>query len=97
MNEDIKIKWLAALRSGEYQQTKEALRAEGSFCCLGVLCDIVEPDDWEHDFHRGRNSYPADALLAEYGLTRSALEPYARMNDAGESFIAIADRIEKDL
>ena len=47
MKKEIKDKWVAALRSGEYQQTKEFLATSDGFCCLGVLCDlyIKEHDD----------------------------------------------------
>ena len=45
MNPKIKAQWLAALRSGEYQQGKGALRrtiqGEEKFCCLGVLCELA--------------------------------------------------------
>jgi hypothetical protein len=34
-------KWTAALRSGKYKQGKNALQANGRFCCLGVLCEVV--------------------------------------------------------
>ena len=49
MNPEIKAQWLAALRSGEYQQTNGALRREqpdGSvgYCCLGVLCEVLAKD-----------------------------------------------------
>ncbi|CAB4143226.1 hypothetical protein UFOVP434_99 [uncultured Caudovirales phage] len=45
MNQDYKKEWLAALRSGEYEQGNLYLRRNNSedgytFCCLGVLCDI---------------------------------------------------------
>lgn len=40
MNADIKAKWVAALRSGEYKQGHEHLRVDDSYCCLGVLCDL---------------------------------------------------------
>jgi hypothetical protein len=40
MKPEIKEAWVKALRSGEYQQGKEALRIEDQYCCLGVLCDI---------------------------------------------------------
>ena len=43
MNPEVKTAWLAALRSGEYAQTKQRLRREGpdgGFCCLGVLTDL---------------------------------------------------------
>lgn len=37
---EIKQKWLTALRSGDYVQTKRFLQRDDKFCCLGVLCDI---------------------------------------------------------
>ena len=40
MNTDIKTQWIAALRSGAYQQGRGRLRAGNEFCCLGVLCDL---------------------------------------------------------
>lgn len=41
MNPEIKTRWLEALRSGRYQQTRKMLESDGKFCCLGVLCDIA--------------------------------------------------------
>lgn len=40
MNQEIKAKWLDALRSGEYKQGDSRLRVGDTFCCLGVLCDL---------------------------------------------------------
>jgi hypothetical protein len=40
MNPEIKAKWVAALRSGQYMQIKGKLTDGKGFCCLGVLCDI---------------------------------------------------------
>ena len=41
MNQEIKEKWVAALRSGEYQQGQNVLRTkDDKFCCLGVLTDL---------------------------------------------------------
>lgn len=40
MNQDIKARWVAALRSGEYAQTQMALKDSAGHCCLGVLCDL---------------------------------------------------------
>ena len=43
MNEVIKEKWCAALRSGKYKQGYTALKdIYGRYCCLGVLQDIYE-------------------------------------------------------
>jgi hypothetical protein len=42
MNPEIKAKWVAALRSGEYKQGRSKLRDEhDNYCCLGVLCDLA--------------------------------------------------------
>jgi hypothetical protein len=41
MNQEIKAKWVAALRSGEYKQGQKYLNGAGGFCCLGVLCDLA--------------------------------------------------------
>lgn len=39
--------WVAALRSGEYQQARNALAkitgGHVSYCCLGVACEIARP------------------------------------------------------
>jgi hypothetical protein len=42
MNPEYKAKWVLALRSGEYQQGHSSLRRhDDTFCCLGVLCEVV--------------------------------------------------------
>jgi len=46
MKQDVKEKWVAALRSDEYKQTKGVLRDTYGYCCLGVLCDLYGK---EHD------------------------------------------------
>ncbi len=57
MNPEVKKNWLAALRSGEYQQGKDYLHRDGSFCCLGVLTDLYLKEhklEWEAcDNHSG--------------------------------------------
>lgn len=45
MKEEIKNKWVAALRSGEYKQGNGRLRdSANGFCCLGVLCDLYSKE-----------------------------------------------------
>lgn len=44
LDPELKAKWLAALRSGEYKQGRYCLSTDNGFCCLGVLCDIVKDD-----------------------------------------------------
>jgi hypothetical protein len=37
---------VAALRSGEYTQARGRLRTKDQYCCLGVACDLMDPDSW---------------------------------------------------
>jgi hypothetical protein len=45
MNPDVKQRWVSALKSGEYQQTKNQLRNSEGFCCLGVLCELYRQEN----------------------------------------------------
>jgi hypothetical protein len=38
-------KWVKALRSGKYKQSKGSLQVYGGFCCLGVACSVFVPSD----------------------------------------------------
>lgn len=40
------IKWREELASGKYSQCQGKLRGETGYCCLGVLLDIFEPNQW---------------------------------------------------
>jgi hypothetical protein len=46
MNPEVKAKWLSALRSGNFKQTREKLTANNrqSYCCLGVLCELYRQE-----------------------------------------------------
>ena len=56
MDAGLKARWVEALRSGGYEQTHGALRLpinegdEVGYCCLGVLCNLIDPDGWDHDY-----------------------------------------------
>lgn len=41
MKAEIAEKWINALESGEYKQTKGKLQDQNGYCCLGVLCDLA--------------------------------------------------------
>ena len=49
MKKEIAQQWVAALRSGKYQQGTGALKIGDKYCCLGVLCDISDQATWEVD------------------------------------------------
>jgi hypothetical protein len=111
MDPTIKQKWLDALRSGRYKQGKLVLRsAENRFCCMGVLCDVINEAGWDESgvIRTGRYVYvgphgnkcssfiPPD--VAEAAQLDTTYEPGLTIkNDRGESFDQIADYIERAL
>lgn len=89
---------------------KDELDEDGtSFCCLGVLCDIHSKQsndcEWgEMDDYEGESSALPDMVQKWSGvITHSGFyydeaglqQNLAHKNDAGMSFIEIADIIEK--
>jgi len=110
MKPGIKTKWVAALRSGEYKQgTRQLLRGDGSFCCLGVLTDLAVKDgvgDWDHDYYPEASFLP-QRVVKWAGLdTRSPCvapswgtrEALWSLNDSSEhGFEELADLIEEQL
>jgi hypothetical protein len=109
MDPDIKAKWVAALRSGAYRQTKGKMRdGTGAMCCLGVLCDVVDPKGWTSYYgdnpmsldpqrsipHRHMASYPAQDISAKAGLSSRRSVQLSSLNDQGSTFAEIADVIE---
>jgi hypothetical protein len=106
MDAEIKTKWVKALRSGKYKQGSNYLRRGNDFCCLGVLCDIVEPDAWrpasESDHgvfcHNGGIQILSSEMRERVGgMLPIVTEPLMEMNDSGTPFPEIADYIEKSL
>lgn len=106
-----KVQWLAALRSGTYEQADSALRKfEGGkswFCCLGVACDLLDPDAWDHEpppgldiegWELGWNDLPANNV-DDLGFVNDVTgRKLAGLNDSsGMDFSEIADWIEENL
>lgn len=54
------IDWIAALRSGEYQQGQNALHGPVGYCCLGVCSVIQGIKEKDETFY-----YPNDILLSK--------------------------------
>lgn len=106
MDKAIKGKWIAALRSGKYPQGQGALNRNGSFCCLGVLCDVVEPESWQPRDGGYDGLEPPDVdpnaflpkrIYEAVDLPKASQFELARMNDMGLSFKKIAKHIEESL
>lgn len=70
MKAEIKQLWIAALRSGEYQQGIGALRKVDSngtihHCCLGVLCDLHRIETgghWDRYTYLGSEGFLPDEV-----------------------------------
>jgi hypothetical protein len=103
MNPEIKAKWIAALRSGEYAQGRYALRDGDHFCCLGVLCDVVGVSWTQHEsqFQAKYKNVTMLGLLAnrfkiDIGLPDDGV--FMDLNDIHQkSFDEIATYIEENL
>lgn len=59
MKKEVAEQWVAALRSGRYEQGSHWLNRGGKFCCLGVLCEI------KPRISKGACSHDADAVIYE--------------------------------
>jgi hypothetical protein len=100
MDPSIRKRWIAALRGGLYEQGWGQLRdANDKCCCLGVLCDQIEPRKWKQFvgswLHRGSNGIISKRFARELGLTPREIKQLVFMNDdGGQTFEQIADVIE---
>jgi len=102
MKQDIKQKWLAALRSGEFGQLHKLTCDEGSttqtsknFCALGLLAHVSGGDYTNEDAY---DLSKVEELYAATGLNDPAVEAITRMNDRERaSFEEIANYVEKTL
>jgi hypothetical protein len=113
MTPELKQKWIEALRSGKYTQTTGRLRsmaypdnqpqpAAASFCCLGVLCEVVDPlgwvgTEWNYQDDRHNKNLP-DRFRTAIEMTPEQETWLIRMNDDDQfSFEQIAAVIEREL
>src|ERR1044072_871955 len=76
---EIKEKWLKALRGGRYRQGTGQLKNEmnGSYCCLGVLCQVVNPkflSRYEGDM---MTSCIPEPIAEKLGIERDSLSRFA--------------------
>lgn len=112
MDPIIKEKWLTALRSGEFQKGIGALKRrlpEGKFshCCIGILCEVVDPDGFQENelllhnpipFRKTAIGCPDTDFLESVQISDRAVDRLIRMNDGeGYSFLDIANRIQENL
>ena len=94
MNKVWKERWVKALRSGKYKQGKGHLHANGKYCCLGVLRQIVTPGSL---IESENGDLLPNFLLQKVCLHHETQDRLADMNDTGWTFESIANYIEKRL
>ena len=100
--------WVAALRSGEYQQGTGYLNS-GDFCCLGVLCEVLGVakrlnDTEEITMYEGcaatapKQAVEATGLLTGVGQRNNGVPSLAELNDEHKlTFEQIANVIENEV
>jgi hypothetical protein len=108
MNDNAKA-WVAALRSGEYEQTFGVLGNGSAHCCLGVACELAvkaglitsELDETGGCMiYKGRSGSLPQEVRSMFGIKGEmgsyAGSTLARQNDSGKTFAEIADIIESE-
>lgn len=103
MDQEIKQKWVQALRSGDYEQGMGTLCKDGKYCCLGVLGEVLdlpkEKNEYGRTYYNGNSTYLYLTDGGEFlNLPLVKQVPLADMNDSGRyTFNDIADYIEENL
>jgi len=103
MKIEIADKWIAALRSGEYQQTVGRLYDGRGYCCLGVLCKILG-EKFRQSYDGQWSINGARSVLSPDIKNRAGMNTIDGCynggalvidNDDGKTFKEIADIIDK--
>lgn len=108
MNNELKDKWVKALRSGEYKQGRTYLQQGNRFCCLGVLCKVLDLPNFVSDYGNNimtfdfGNEYSRVSIPFGFreaiGLSTIKEANLTNMNDElGKNFSQITDYIEENL
>lgn len=106
MNPDIKAKWIEALRSGKYKQGRGYLRTiDGGYCCLGVLCDVMDSSEWGESnimsvLYDGHSTSLPGSVRRMADIPLPVCVKLSDMNDSGSegsTFAHIAKYIEENL
>lgn len=104
MLNDVAKEWVKALRSGDYEQGKFALRTrDNKFCCLGVLCDLAHEagviespvKDFSCYSYAGQSATAASPIRKWAGLD-DAVALIVANDREGKTFAEIADLIESE-
>ena len=107
MNQELKAKWVAALRSGKYTQGQGYLHrvidGQERFCCFGVACDLAwrdgeveRRDEGGVMFYEEGDCYPppsmAELFLGEESFDNPDWTLYYE-NAFGDEYYVALDRL----
>lgn len=103
MSPEFARKWADALRSGRYAQATGTLRNPDGFCCLGVACDLIDPEAWKADNRYLAFTFRGLALKfiplpvrRAIGISDAEVDVLIQMNDGmKKSFVEIAGEVER--
>lgn len=105
MDAGIKARWIAALRSGEYEQAYGQLRSNKGYCCLGVLSEIAVDagvitkeridtgDGWTEAYGNGSSGYLPSLVRDWAGLPDT--NPLVQADGRGQSLAWVNDHSGK--
>lgn len=95
---EVKSKWIAALRSGEWRQGIGELRTETGFCCLGVLAEVLEPGVTEHSQQLGGLCMLREMAYEDFPYKSTFIERHGLQALLGESHALkqLADEYRSD-
>lgn len=101
MKHDIKQKWIAALRSGEYKQTTGKLirivNEKPCFCGIGVLCDMYLKEintTWDDDVY-GNDCPENPFLFWTYTFLPEVVSKWAGLEIKDQAKLAILNDRER--
>jgi hypothetical protein len=108
MNPEIKIKWLDALRSGKYPKGKGRLRKTKTdvnglenitYCCLGVLCDIIDNTRWNQkdEYNNINGWYLPSEIAISLNIDNHNQSMLSSINDTTETFDDVIKYIEEKM
>jgi len=106
VKKSIADKWIKALRSGKYKQTKGKLKGKVGYCCLGVLCEISGKDEFKSKGYLGSFETLPKEVVSWAGMKSrtgcfiinrdyQTSESLSNLNDSGIKFKEIARIIHK--
>lgn len=109
MEPALKAKWVAALRSGMYQQGRLRLRSlDDKYCCMGVLCEVagIPGECGRGVYVYGTGEHASEAILTDrlaksVGLSTRQVSTLCGLNDGvvfpPQTFSQIAEWVEANL